>query len=491
MHDIHRKDFTRVFKGASVYGLGKLLTKLISFFLLPLYTVYLSPSDYGILATVNIFGSILLIICMFSFDGAFARYYYDYKDDEKVLRKYLGTLINFILLFNLLLMFLLIIFKGIIFTPFLPENKVDLQPYIILQLGIVYFGLISSFLTTLYQVQEKPSKYVIFSLVGFVLSVALVIYFVVFQKMGAYGSLLGSLIASMIIFFVSIYLLWHHFSINLHLPFLKDSFRYGVPVTLHILFGWLLGYADRIILLKYVSLSELGLYYFALQIGLVMYFIVESVNQAWTPFFFDTMKNRTDASSILPKLVQNYYVAMVTIALIGILFNKEILTLFTNARYHSSLIYIPFLILNFLIAGFYFMNINTLYYFKKTKLIPIITLSAAGVKIIFAFMLIPYFSVWGAVISTIIATLFWSITVYIVANKLYKINYQFGLLFRLFVVFNIIFVLSIIIPVASVYMSLLFKTGLLILFLALIIKNKIINAAQLKILLSFNQGAIS
>lgn len=491
MNSPFKKDFYRVFKGASIYGGGKLLKKLLSFFLLPLYTYYLSPADYGILATINIIGSILLIISVFNFDGAFARYYYDFKDNPELLKKYLGSTFTFLLLFNLLFIPFLVIIEHHIFVPFLPTSKIDFLPYINLQLVTVYFSITSGFVLTIYQVEEKPNKFVVYDAINLVLSVGLVIYFVAFKEMGAYGSLLGTAIGSVVIFVLSLGVLWDRFYFNINLSFVKDNLKYGIPITIHLLFGWLLGYADRIILLKYVSLDELGLYYFALQIGLVMYFVVESVNQAWVPFFFDTMKNRENSSDIISKIIHYYYVAIFFIALIGILFSKEILTLFTNERYQSGFIYIPFMILNYLIAGFYFMNINTLYYFKKTKLIPIITISAAAVKIIFAFVLIPYFAVWGAVLSTIIATLFWSITVYIVANKLYKINYQFGLLFRLFVVFSIIFALSIIIPLASVYISLLFKTGLLILFLALIIKNKIINTAQLKILLSFNHGAIS
>jgi len=478
MDNILKKDFSRVFKASSVYGLGKLLTKLFSFFLIPLYTAYLTPEDYGILATVNIIGSIVLIICLMSFDGAFARYYYDYKENENTLKKYLGSLTIYILLFNLLIMSLLIIGKKIIFIPFLPKTEVNLYSYIILQLGIVYFSFVTILLLTFYQVQEKPIKYVILSLGQFFLSIGIIIYFVVVKKMGAYGSLLGNLLSTIFFFFISMSLFWKHIRINLYFPFIKNAYRFGIPVSIHLLCSWLLGYSDRLILLKYVSLSELGIYYFALQIALVMYFVIESINLAWVPFFFDTIKNRKDALSVLSKIIHYYYVGIFVIALAGILFYKEILTLFANERYYSSFGYIPFLILSYLFTSFYFMNINTLYYFKKTKIIPLITLSAALVKIILSFLLIPNFSLWGAVFSTIIATIFWSISVYYFANKLFKIPYRFNSLLKLCAILLIISIISFNLNIGSFVFSIIFKIGLFLFFILLIEKANIIKLNQ-------------
>ena len=50
--------FGNMFVFSGIYGLGNYGVKLIGFLLIPLYTRYLSPSDYGVIALVAISGLI-------------------------------------------------------------------------------------------------------------------------------------------------------------------------------------------------------------------------------------------------------------------------------------------------------------------------------------------------------------------------------------------------------------------------------------------------
>ncbi len=66
-----------LFKNLSIYGLGSILAKSISFLLLLLYTRLLTPGDYGILALVGIVGGVLGILYGFMISSGFIRNYYD------------------------------------------------------------------------------------------------------------------------------------------------------------------------------------------------------------------------------------------------------------------------------------------------------------------------------------------------------------------------------------------------------------------------------
>ena len=92
-----------LFRHLAVYGLGDVATSLISLLLLPVYTQYLTPSDYGVIAmllTVEASGKILF---RWGVDTAFMRLYYDCTD-QKARQRLSSTLFFFGLVFALLML---------------------------------------------------------------------------------------------------------------------------------------------------------------------------------------------------------------------------------------------------------------------------------------------------------------------------------------------------------------------------------------------------
>lgn len=77
------KDLLRFIKSSGIYFVGTVLTKLISFLLLPLYTSYISPADYG---TYDLYNAYVMFFCSVLFLDIWAgimRFMYDYSGDEK------------------------------------------------------------------------------------------------------------------------------------------------------------------------------------------------------------------------------------------------------------------------------------------------------------------------------------------------------------------------------------------------------------------------
>src|SRR5688572_5135404 len=59
-----------------VYGLGSSGTRLIGFFLIPVYTRYLTPADYGVLALVAMLDQLLFIVMNMGQSTALFRTYF-------------------------------------------------------------------------------------------------------------------------------------------------------------------------------------------------------------------------------------------------------------------------------------------------------------------------------------------------------------------------------------------------------------------------------
>ena len=76
--------FKRLFKHSAIYAIGTVAQSAVSFLLIPLYTRYIVPANYGRLEIINTFGSILLMLVSFGFGSAIMKTYFrDAKNEAE------------------------------------------------------------------------------------------------------------------------------------------------------------------------------------------------------------------------------------------------------------------------------------------------------------------------------------------------------------------------------------------------------------------------
>ena len=69
-------------KETLIYGTSTIVARLLNFFLVPLYTYYLAPQDYGIVAAVFAFMALVNIIYQYGMDQAYLRFAKENKTKE-------------------------------------------------------------------------------------------------------------------------------------------------------------------------------------------------------------------------------------------------------------------------------------------------------------------------------------------------------------------------------------------------------------------------
>ncbi|HOE91502.1 MAG TPA: hypothetical protein PLV22_05975, partial [Candidatus Cloacimonadota bacterium] len=76
-----RKHFMKFMQHSVIYGVSNILSRTVTFFLLPIYLAYLTAADYGILEISNTFFSLLLVVVLLNIDSGLFKLFYD-KDVE-------------------------------------------------------------------------------------------------------------------------------------------------------------------------------------------------------------------------------------------------------------------------------------------------------------------------------------------------------------------------------------------------------------------------
>ena len=226
----------KILQNSAIYTVIMVLQKGISFFLMPLYTAFLSPSDYGILGVVSSVSTFLAVFITLGLEAAAARFYYKNNKNEDYAKRVYGNVAVVILMNSLI--------WGSIF---LGGHKWFVDPIVgdIEFFPYVFIGILNVIVTPMYllyqhylQARQDAAHYGINSLLCFILQVTLTILSLTVFDLGVLGVLLSQLVASIVFFIYVIITFLRKQSLKLERPILKDCFRYSLPLLPHNLANW-------------------------------------------------------------------------------------------------------------------------------------------------------------------------------------------------------------------------------------------------------------
>ena len=81
-----------VIKNTTIYLGVSIFQSLMSFLLLPVFTFFLNKTEFGLASLLNSIAGLLGIFFIFGSQSVISRLYFEYKDNEEELKKFLGTI---------------------------------------------------------------------------------------------------------------------------------------------------------------------------------------------------------------------------------------------------------------------------------------------------------------------------------------------------------------------------------------------------------------
>ncbi len=471
---------SKIFQNTFFYAIGNFTSKAINFLLLPLYTSYLTPEEFGIVSSMQVFTSILLIFLTLGLERAIYRLFFDYKT-EKEKKNFLGTIAISITIISALVcggLFLLNapigkIYKSINFHPY--------YTYAILTALFMSYELVPQISM---QVREQAKQYLFLSLTIMLFRIAPVIWQVVYLDNRAVGMLKGAMIGNAAALLVLVPKTFKIINIYFNVSLLKQTLKYCLPFIPIIISGWVINMSDRIFLERFFSTHEVGIYSLAYKIGQLVQFLSVSILMAYNPYFYKKA-NSEDQIQAKKDLYKMNNLSISFLLLIGFLtafFAKDIINLFFNKQYSTASGIVPIIVLGYFFIQLISIQTLSFYQEKKTFSIMIINIIAACVNIGLNFILISNYGYFGAAISTLLTQFIYFIIIYYYSRKYYFIPLNFKLLIPLFLFFNLLFFISyFLIPIT--YTNLILKAiGVLLFFVfTYIIITKYFNRKNLEL----------
>lgn len=75
-------DIKRFFKHSSIYAIGNIINRIGAFVLLPVYTNYLTVTEYGIIEIFYVISSVISGFLAIGLAHATLRFYYEYEQQD-------------------------------------------------------------------------------------------------------------------------------------------------------------------------------------------------------------------------------------------------------------------------------------------------------------------------------------------------------------------------------------------------------------------------
>jgi O-antigen/teichoic acid export membrane protein len=187
-----------------------------------------------------------------------------------------------------------------------------------------------------------------------------------------------------------------------------------------------LTFVDRVMLQRMVPMDDVGRYTLAITLGMVMLMIVTSIKDAYAPYYYNLLSSNPHPEKKVVRIFSMYVMVIGLLALMGSLFAGELIMLLTPARYHESAKYVAPVLLGYLFLGYYFNVGVAIFYYKKTKVLPLLTGIAAVCNITLNYLLIPRFGAIAAAWNTYACYAIMFTVYYIIAQRIRRFPYPIG-----------------------------------------------------------------
>lgn len=402
---------------SAIYAGTSLLQKGSAFLLLPLYTLYLDPQAYGVLAIVTAVNGLLSIVFTLGLTGAVTRFYFEFQDQPEQLAEFWGSIVVCVLLLSTAVGGALLMFGETLLRPIIGE--VPFWPYFALGLMAVFFQpFFTTFLSVL-QTRNQAARYALVSLAHFVLTTALTIVLVVVLKQGVLGALQATLAGSAVFFAVSLWLLRKDITPCLRWRHLRPAFAYGLPQIPHAAASQVTATTDRLILNAQVGTATAGVYAVGAMMALVVEVAAQSVNRAYMPLSMAALKS--GAAAELEQLRGLGALVVAGFCLLGAgigLFGRELVWLFVSPAFAPAASVVPLLAFGGVASAIYYLLVNVLFFDRAAiRYLPLGTLAAAGLNVGLALLLVPRFGLMGAAWATLLAQALATVLIGTIAHR--------------------------------------------------------------------------
>lgn len=418
----------RLGKETLIYGTSTVLARLLNFCLVPFYTYYLLPGDYGIIATTFAVIALLNVLFLFGMDQSYLRFASEHENKTHVFQHcFYAVFLNGAVLSTLLWVFA---------KPFSELIGIGADNFYLIHLAVwvLLLDVLNMIPFTKLRLERRPWYFAGVRTMSIIVNVLGNIFLIAVLQKGIasilWANIFGSLASLLLLFPV----VWKELTAqkpSFDKSLLYEMGKFAWPFVPSGLASLLISVIDKPILVHLMGLKEVGIYQANFKIGVFMMLLVSMFDQAWRPFFLAHAKE-PDAKQTFARVL-TCFVALGTWALLGLSF---LMPPFIQSNllgkihliapaYWSGLKIIPLVLSGYFCYGLYINFMVGPVLTKKTRVLVWITLLGAAVSISTNLLLVPRLGILGAGWAVALSYASMALALFTFTQKNYTLPYEY------------------------------------------------------------------
>ncbi len=470
-------ELKRLLKHVSVYGLSNIISRMLSFLLLPYHSQFFEPDAYGI--AVLLFASLALanVLYAYGIDSAFLRFYLMQEKGFTKKNTFSTTYLSMVLTSTVL--------SSVVFC--FPEFFAELCLVGIEHVelikwcsGILFFDTLTILPFLVLRAEEKSKLFMVLKLVNVSVTLGLNIYFIGIRKEGLEGIFKANFIGSFVTLLMLLPLLWKKFALDFSRKVYKELLKFGLPYIFTALSIYMMDFIDRYLIKKMLGDYEAGLYGAGYKMAMAIVLIVTAFRFAWHPFFL-SIAGKDGSKNIYAKVLTYFVVISGWVYLFFSYFVNDLVSIQILGRYLIKPVYwsglpiVPVVMAAYILYGIYVNFVVGIYIKKKSKYLPFITGIAAITNIGLNYYMIPVYGIMGAAYATVISYGLMAVLLLLVTRRFYPVKYEYFRIVHAVIIIGVLFFIWTLLPENS---GILWEFGLLLLYPCLIFITGFFNARE-------------
>lgn len=420
----------KLFRDTILYAIANFGSSALAFLMLPLYTRYFSPEEYG---TWDLFvTTITLLVPFITFEltAATYRWLLDQTFDSK--KTIIST--GFFQLMRHAIVFNTIAIAVFLFINFSYQWEALL---------FINTMMISSFILQCARGLQRNKLFASLGIMQTAIIVGLNLIFILVFHLGIEALFFANILAGVVV----IVFAWKklHFSQYLSLKnrskeLLRDYISYAVPIIPAAASWWVMTMADRWIIAAFLGVTANGIYAVAIKVPAVLLMVNTVFSLAWKDSAIISFHTK-EKNTFYTKTYQSYFRFMATTVICLTLLAKPVIAIFLGEAYVDAWKYSGILLTATLFHALALFWSAGFHGAKQTSSILSTTIVGAVINIIVNIAFIQYLGLYAVALSTLVAFLVTWVMRVRAAKAYFSISFNYrdmAVLFFLIIVAGII-----------------------------------------------------
>lgn len=419
-------------RNSVLYMMPVIISSLLPFITLPIFTRILSKEDFGVLALANLYAIFVNGLANLGMTEAYKRNYFKYRKNHLMTAQLLYSVLLFVTVNYLIIAFLTFAFKEVLSKIII--GSVEHGNILFWAFCSQFFTSISYYYMTYFKNSEEAKQFVFFTIAGSLQYFGLSIFFVVFLRTGVIGIVYAQLCSGAIICAMLTFKFVTKIKPSLSKTIFYELFKIAYPLTPRIFLGVISSQFDKYIIGLLSTIGGVGVYSIGQRIASVVFTFMTAMHSVFQPQVFRQMFDMgTKGGQEVGRYLTPFAYVSIIIAIFVSLFSEEIIYILMPVSYHGA---INIVIILSMYYGFLFFGMQPqLLFKKKTHIISFLSIFSVGFNVL---LNIPFVMKWGAVgaaWATFLAAFISGSISFIISQHYYEIKWEYKKIGAIFIIF--------------------------------------------------------